>query len=449
MIFSFLQYIQPIDYFNLVNRHGSSVFPNPDLLPKKILSQLTLDNGYKTQAAQKRDLAWQAIQKGYIGNERGLVCDEKLPLEDEYHFIRKYFHKLWALYVLCLRLATLHHPVQEILTFHRSRHIKRVNVSENPISYSNWFVYESKLLSQKPWVSVVIPTLNRYEHLTNALLDLEKQDYDNFDVIVIDQSHPFRSDFYSNFRLKINVIRQAKKGVCQARDTAILSTDSEYLLLFDDDSRVGENWISNHLKCLDFFNASISSGSSLSTIDSRTPESYQHFKVSNQIDTGNAMFIRDVFRQIGLFDHQLESLGLEDAELGLRAYLAGFLPVSNPMSPRLHLKAGSGGFREIGIWDGLRSTKWFAPKPTPSALYISRKYFGAKLAFYSLLPTVPPSLLPFRFKKNPRMLLIGYILLLLLFPIISIQVLISWRIAGKKITEGAKIKSISFAELED
>ena len=32
------------------------------------------------------------------------------------------------------------------------------------------------------------------------------------------------------------------------------------LLLFDDDSRIESDWVTNHIKCLDFFNADISSG---------------------------------------------------------------------------------------------------------------------------------------------------------------------------------------------
>jgi GT2 family glycosyltransferase len=443
MIFSFLQYIQPVDYFNLVRHDGSSIFPDPDLLPASALMHLTLDTLYQTREAQRRDLAWQAIQRGYIGHAGTLCYNETVSLADEYHFVRKYFHWIWAFYVLCLRLLTLHNPIRELSAFHQTRKVKRVNLYEDPITYPDWFMYESILLRQMPKITVVIPTLNRYQYLKDVLQDLEKQDYANFDVIVVDQSEPFQPGFYNQFRLKINVIYQSNKAICQARDTGILSTDAEYLLLFDDDSRVEADWISNHLKCLDFFTASISSGTSISLIGSKVPESYRYFKVSNQIDTGNVMLKRDVFRKIGLFDHQLEKIGLEDAELGLRAHSAGILNVSNPFAQRLHLKAGTGGFREIGIWDSVRSTRLFAPKPTPSALYISRKYFGKKLAIYSLLPAIPPSLLPLRLKRDRRMIIVSCFLFLVFFPVVLVQVYVSWRIAGKKLMEGNKIGSLT------
>ena len=47
-------------------------------------------------------------------------------------------------------------------------------------------------------VSVVIPTLNRYTYLKDVLEDLEKQDYENFEVIVVDQSEPFQKNFMIN-----------------------------------------------------------------------------------------------------------------------------------------------------------------------------------------------------------------------------------------------------------
>ncbi len=447
MIFSFLKYIHPIDYFNLKKQDGTTVFPDPDQLPELVRSKLTLDTGYKTSLAQKRDLAWQAIQKGYIGEAPTISWDEKLALVDEYRFIRKYYHRLWPYYILFLRTLTFHNPIKEFLAFYQSRKTPRINMYQPSVAYEGWADFEGELLRQVPKVSVIIPTLNRYEYLKDVLHDLEAQDYANFDVIVIDQSDPFQRAFYDDFALDLQVIYQAEKEICLARDTAILASESEYLLLFDDDSRVKSDWVRNHLKCLDYFKAEISAGTSVSMIGARVPETYQHLKLSNQIDTGNVMLKRDVFRRIGLFDRQLEKIGLEDAELGLRAYLAGFLNVSNPFSQRLHLKAGTGGFREIGIWDGLRSAKWFAPRPTPSSLYIGWKYYGSALSIYSLLISVPPSLIPIQYKRNKKLLFLGYFLFLFAFPVVLLQVIASWYIAGKKIKEGPKIKSISVSSL--
>ena len=155
------------------------------------------------------------------------------------------------------------------------------------------------------------------------------------------------------------------------------------------------------------------------------------------------MFIKkEVFKEMGLFDRQFERQRMGDGEFGLRAQLYGFLNISNPYAKRLHLKVGSGGLRQMGSWDAFRPRKWFSPRPIPSVVYFFRMYFGKKRTFYSLLKAIPPSIIPYRFKKNKKMLLLGVFLSLLLFPVIIVQVIISWQYASKKINQGAIISEL-------
>jgi Predicted glycosyltransferases len=169
-----------------------------------------------------------------------------------------------------------------------------------------------------------------------------------------------------------------------ARNKAIELSDSDYLLLFDDDSRVELDWIRNHIKCLDFFDADISSGTSISLVGDKVPDNYSFFKYSEQLDTGNVLIKRDVFKAIGLFDRQYEKQRMGDGEYGLRAFLFGFKNISNPYAQRLHLKVGTGGLRQMGSWDGFRPKKWFSPRPIPSVLYQFRKYYGNKMTIFNL-----------------------------------------------------------------
>ena len=333
-------------------------------------------------------------------------------------------------------------PFVEIPAYIKTRKIKKSNYLDQPLEHHLYDSYTSKLLGQKPLVSVVIPTLNRYQYLKDVLKDLEKQDYSNFEVIIVDQSNPFEKSFYKSFNLEINLIHQQEKALWLARNKAIEVSKGNYILLFDDDSRVKSDWISNHLKCLDFFNATISSGVSISQQGAEVPKHYSFFRVSSQLDTGNVLIKKEVFQKIGLFDRQFEKQRMGDGEFGLRAYLEGFLNISNPYAKRLHLKVGTGGLREMGSWDAFRPKKWFAPRPIPSVLYFFRKYFGTKRAILALLKTVPPSIIPYRFKKNKKLLLLGGLISLFLFPIILIQVLISWRKASEKLNQGAQIREL-------
>jgi glycosyltransferase involved in cell wall biosynthesis len=439
MLFHHLKYLQPTHYFQLYRKGGNSIFPKVEQLPEEIRNQLQPDFKFKSEKARENDLSWQAIHKGYTGPAETYTAFEKLPLVDNYRFLRKYFNPAWVLYVLVLRLISFKNPFAEISGWWKSRDARRSNYQERPIGHPGWTLFQSGLFREKPMVSVVIPTLNRYEYLKDVLTDLEKQDYSNFEVIVVDQSTPFREEFYSNFKLNLTLVHQTERALWLARNHAIEISKGEYMLLFDDDSRVAPNWISNHLKCLDFFNAEISSGVSLSAVGAEVPKNYAYFRISDQIDTGNVLLKKQVFRDIGLFDRQFEKQRMGDGEFGLRAYLNGYKNISNPYADRIHLKVGSGGLREMGSWDAFRPKKLFAPRPIPSVLYLYRKYFGRKRALLAIYRSVPQSIIPYRYKKNKKMLVLGMLISLFLFPFVVLQVFISWRLASKKLREGALI----------
>ena len=442
MLFSFLKYLQPTRYFTLPNSNGKFIYPIVSEIPGDILSYLKVDNKYNSIIARTYDLSYQAIEKGYVGEVKRIEFIEEIPVVDEYRFVKKYFSVFWYYYVFIIRLLTLNNPFKEINGFIKSFKVSRSLISKNALTYSEWNSFDSKLLKTDPKVSVIIPTLNRYKYLKDVLKDLENQAYQNFDVIIIDQSEPFQKKFYDNFHLDIKLIHQKEKALWLARNKAIEFSDADYLLLFDDDSRVDINWISNHLKCLDFFDADISSGVSISTVGARVPDNYSFFKYSEQLDTGNVLIKRDVFKAIGLFDRQYEKQRMGDGEFGLRSYLYGFVNISNPYSKRLHLKVGSGGLRQMGSWDGFRPKKWFSPRPIPSVIYQFRKYYGSKMTVFNLLKSIPPSVIPYKFKGNKSFIVLAYISMFVIWPIILCQVGRSWSLASKKLKQGAIIKYI-------
>ncbi len=444
MLFSFLKYLQPTHYFQLFRNDGSSVFPIIEELPIEIIEQLEQEKSFQSETAREYDLSWQALQKGYIGSVETYTSFEELPIVDEYRFLRKYFHPVWVFYVLILRFFSLKNPFREISAWKKSSDVKRCDYLKNPILYDDWNSFKSPLVEEKPFVSIMIPTLNRYEYLKDVLEDLEKQEHQNFEVIIVDQSNPFQEDFYNHFNLDIQLVYQNERALWLARNHAIEVSKGEYILLFDDDSRVEPDWITNHLKCLDFFKADISAGISISAVGAEVPQNYSFFRVSDQIDTGNVLLKKQIFREIGLFDRQFEKQRMGDGEYGLRAYLNGYKNISNPFAGRIHLKVGSGGLREMGSWDAFRPKKLFAPRPIPSVLYLYRKYYGTKRSLLAILKTVPQSIIPYRYKKNKKMLVLGLFISLFLFPFVVLQVFISWRLASKKLREGAMIGELDY-----
>ncbi|MEZ4854631.1 glycosyltransferase family 2 protein [Flavobacterium sp.] len=443
MIFHFLKYIKPIWYFNLKPRIDYCYFPAESVLKLNVF-QLELDKNYESELAQNHDLAWRAFQLGFIvkDNNEGLNFweDNKLPIIDEYRFFRKNFHKAWMFYVLIIRLVTFHNPFVEVQAFWKTRHIKRENYFKNHFKYNDYDNYESELVKSNPLVSVIIPTLNRYDYLIDVFKDLENQTYKNFEVIVVDQTDNFKDDFYKEWELDLKYWYQEDKALWKARNEAIKASKGEYILLYDDDSLVEPNWIKEHLKTLDFFNADLSSGVSISTVGAEVPEHYNYFRWSDQLDTGNVMLSKEVFSTVGLFDRQFEKQRMGDGEFGLRCYLAGFKNISNYRAKRIHLKVNQGGLRQMGSWDGWRPKKLFGPRPVPSVLYLSRKYFGNQLSIWYILVSIMPSLIPYQFKKSKALKLFAFVLLPFLLPLVLIQVLKSWRLASVKLKEGDKIE---------
>jgi len=445
MPFSFLKYIQPTHYFRLTNKSGFTVFPYPQALPVDVFKSLEQDSGYESKEASYYDLSWQAIQSGYIGEAKCYVEFQKLSVKDNYHFIRKNFHPFWILYVLLIRVITLHNPIVELSSFFYTRSIKRCHYAKQSVAHKGYKNFQSPLLKRQPLVTVVIPTLNRYDYLYHVLKDLEAQDYSNFEVIVVDQSVPFKADFYNSFELDIRIVRQSEKALWLARNTAIKESKADYILLFDDDSRVEASWIREHLKCIDYFKAELSSGVSISLTGAKVPTNYSFFRISDQLDTGNVLICKKVFNSIGLFDRQFEKQRMGDAEFGLRAYLAGFSNISNPYAKRLHLKVSTGGLREMGSWDAFRPSNVFSPRPIPSVLYFFRRYFGNKNALYALFRNIPFSVMPYQFKKSNSLMLFGLLLSLVISPFIIIQVIRSWSLASIKLKGGPKIETLSHA----
>ena len=439
MLFSFLKYLQPTHYFGSKTKQGHFVFPKVDA---SIISQFTADNRYNSDIAKEYDQSWRAVQNGFVNFSNCITETAQVSVFDNYVFSRKYFSKAWVFYVFMLRLLSFKNPIKEVSGLLKTRHVQRYKAGSETVKYNDYQNFESQLLVKEPLVSIIIPTLNRYKYLKDVLKDLEQQDYTNFEVIVIDQSVPFKSEFYKGYELNIKAEYQEEKALWLARNSAIKQSKGDYILLFDDDSRIKKDWITQHLKTLNFFNADVSSGVSISKLGDKVPVHYAYFKISDQLDTGNVLLKKDIFKDIGLFDRQFEKQRMGDGEFGLRTLLNGYKNISNPYAKRLHLKVGSGGLREMGSWDAFRTKNLFQPRPIPSVLYFYRRYFGKKQSLLSVLRTVPISVVPYKYKSNKPMLLLSSFIAILLFPLIVVQVLKSWRLSSKKLNEGAKIEKL-------
>ena len=397
-------------------------------------------NHYESDYCRLLDSNYQKIHKGYM-DIQFYHSDENIPLKDQYTFIRRMFKSIWVYYLFIIRILSFKNPIKEIRELFATRNVQMIKLYDKVANYAAYFDVKSELIDNNPLVTIILPTLNRYGYLKNALMDLEKQDYNHFEVIVVDQSDDFDKSFYEEFEFKISIIRQKEKELWRARNRGIIKSSGRYILFYEDDVRVQEDWISNHLKTIDFFKCDVSVGVFYPE-GKKIPVESSHFRLATQFSTGNAMIKKEIFKQIGLFDTQFEGMRMGDGEFGARCVRKGLLMVNNPYASCIDLKAPKGGLRELGSWDGYRSKNILGPKPIPSVLYFYRKYWGKSFAIYSLIKLIPISLVPYSIKNHKIGYITSLLLCILFAPFILFRAYRSWTISSEMLIIGGKINCL-------
>ena len=391
-MFACLKFIKPLWYFHL--KYGENViWPDPNYLNPKLL----LDSKYESFQSMVSEASYLALMNGYdLENSDKVylpreIVDYKHSPNDEFRFIRKFFNPMWSVGYLFYRIITLKSIFRSVVAFFNTLCSKRVTIKQNFSLTKLRPRKHNELVVKRIPVRVVIPTYNRYNVLYNLLKDLENQTYLDFCVTIIDQSDKFNKEFYKNFNIHIDLVRQETPGLWRARNNAIKNTNEKIIALLDDDSRINKNWLIKHLNCMEYFSAEISAGVSLSEKGAKIPFNYSFYRNSDQLDTGNVVLCRRVFKICGLFDEQFEGMRMGDAEFGLRAFKNGIISVSNPEAHRVHLKSNEGGLRDLGSWDAFRPAYLLEPRPIPSVLYYARKNFGYHPALIFLFINLPLS----------------------------------------------------------
>ena len=443
--YQFLKYIKPIWYFNLRPDQINKFWEFPEDYLKVNEPNLETETKYSDKCISDWDISFQRISMGSITEIIGLSSlefEKKINPNDLYHFIKKYFKNKWIVIVFIQRFLTFNNPLSDLIAIWNSRNTRKINLYNQEYEYVSYPSFTSKLISDLPLVSIIIPTFNRYNVLSSLLADLEKQNYSNFEVLIIDQSWDFNEEFYKRYKYKINIIRQKTPALWRARNKGIETANSDLLLFLDDDSRLRPDWIFEHLKCIDYFKADISSGISKSKIGAKIPENYSYFRLSDQLDTGNVLIKKEVFVKCGLFDEKFEKMRMGDGEFGVRSYLNGFKNISNPKAYREHLKIKYGGLRYWGHWDAYRSKNILAPRPIPSVLYLYRKYWGNDAALFQLLQSIPFSYTPYRLKSRMWGYILSLCIFFLFFPIVILQTISSWRTSSKMLNGNSQIKKL-------
>ena len=102
-----------------------------------------------------------------------------------------------------------------------------------------------------PKVSVIIPSFNRFEFLLEAINSVQRQDYSNFEIIIINDGSTEKEYYNYIFPDNVSLINLEKNqkeihgfGPGSIRNFGVAKATGEYLAFLDDD----DIWLKDKLK---------------------------------------------------------------------------------------------------------------------------------------------------------------------------------------------------------
>ena len=266
---------------------------------------------------------------------------------------------------------------------------------------------ELQPIKETPKVSYIIPTMMRQQFTLNLLNDLENQTYKPFEVIVVDATPEDTRDetLYNedNYSFKVVFKWQITKGSCRARNEAIALCTGDYIVFGDDDIRIQPQFIENHIRLLQTYNAEACNGldiradhqqQNLSHLDKKLKAmGNARWKVgaAQSFSNANSCVSSRVVKQLVGNDINYDGGYGEDGDFGLSISKLGITVLNNPFSVNLHLKPPIGGYRFWGSqaslkgenrkqqpWELDTPVKHIVPKPSPTIMYQLFKHFDEK-----------------------------------------------------------------------
>ena len=104
-----------------------------------------------------------------------------------------------------------------------------------------------------PKLSIIIPVFNVEQYLGKCVDSLLAQDYDNYEIILVDDgstdgsgaicdSYVSIDDRCIDYRCDIKVVHQSNAGLSAARNAGIKAAKGEYVMFVDSD-----DYIDNHI----------------------------------------------------------------------------------------------------------------------------------------------------------------------------------------------------------
>lgn len=218
-------------------------------------------------------------------------------------------------------------------------------------------------------VTIVIPNYKGKEYLYSCVKSLYEKDHTEKKILIIDNaSNDGSIDEVKKEYPDVECIMLDKNyGFCRAVNIGIEKSDTPYVILLNNDTVIKENYVGYLLEAIKNAPDTFSIEPKMiqyhdqSKIDSagtyynamgwafaygkdREIEKYNHARKIFAACAGAAIYRREIFDEIGMFDEKHFAY-LEDIDVGYRARIAGYNNRYEPKAEVIHVGSAASGAR--------------------------------------------------------------------------------------------------------
>lgn len=215
-------------------------------------------------------------------------------------------------------------------------------------------------------VSLIIPTYNRGEVLCKTLEMALRQDFDDYEVIVVDQTPsyaPAVQEYLNSLASRIRYYKLPYPNVSAARNLGIRMAKGEILIFIDDDVIFYEDLIISHVRNFTHEKIGGVMGLILNSEDADLKEcvaiaksrfnAYGEVKLGDVVpviwmNSGNVSYRCKALLEAGMFDEYLR-ISCEDVDMSIRVRAIGYQLLLDTKIKLIHLALPYGGCEECGL----------------------------------------------------------------------------------------------------
>ena len=154
-------------------------------------------------------------------------------------------------------------------------------------------------MKREPLVSIIVPIYNVEKYIVKGIESLCNQDYENIEIILVDDGSPDRSpELIDNLAEKdnrIKVIHKINGGVSSARNVGISQSNGDYIMFVDGDDWVEPSYVSFFVNMIVKSNLEIGMNYNYYYDSGRTNADSEDAFVVDKNEAAESIFNGDIF----------------------------------------------------------------------------------------------------------------------------------------------------------